>query len=66
MPLDPDAAAKQKAEFDLRASGKERRYAWDYDDTYDIFAADRDGGRCARLPPLGDLILPDRPVHAKG
>src|SRR6059036_3192307 len=28
--LDPEAKAKQKAEFDLRAAGKERRYSWDY------------------------------------
>ena len=27
--LDAEAKAKQKAEFDLRAAGKERRYSWD-------------------------------------
>ena len=26
---DPDARAKQKAELDFRAAGKERRYSWD-------------------------------------
>src|SRR3979409_2658761 len=26
---DPDAAAKQKTELEFRASGKQRRYAWD-------------------------------------
>ena len=30
--LDPEAKAKQKAELDFRASGKEKRYSWDYDD----------------------------------
>src|SRR5437899_2948779 len=30
--LDAEAKAKQKAEFDLRAAGKERRYSWDYDE----------------------------------
>lgn len=38
-----DAAAKtkQQEELDLRASGKQRRYSWDYDATYDIFDYDR-------------------------
>ncbi len=37
--LDPEAAAKQKAELEFRASGKTRRYSWDYDETYEIFSA---------------------------
>ena len=40
---DPDAAAKQKAELDFRASGKLRRYSWDYDATMDIYSANQDG-----------------------
>lgn len=47
--LDPRAAAKQRAELDVRASGKERRYAWDYDETMDIFSAGRAGGGPRRL-----------------
>src|SRR5438876_169731 len=47
--LDPDARSKQKAEFDLRATGKERRYSWDYDEQFDIFAARRDGSQLRRL-----------------
>lgn len=47
--LDPQAKAKQQAEFDLRASGKQRRYSWDYDETMDIFSAGRDGGEPRRL-----------------
>src|SRR5437899_1745016 len=47
--LDPEAKAKQKAELDFRAAGKERRYAWDYDEQMDIFAARRDGARLRRL-----------------
>src|SRR5882724_13164041 len=39
--LDPEARSKQKAEFDLRATGKERRYSWDYDELFDIFVARR-------------------------
>jgi hypothetical protein len=33
---DPEAKAKMQAELDFRASGKQRRYAWDYDETMDI------------------------------
>jgi len=47
--LDPDAGAKQKAEFDLRASGKQRRYSWDYDEHMDIFLARRDGSDLRRV-----------------
>ena len=46
---DPDARAKQKAELDFRASGKQRRYSWDYDDQMDIWSARRDGSRLRRL-----------------
>lgn len=35
---DPDSAAKQQAELDFRESGKERRYSWDYDPAYDLWA----------------------------
>ena len=47
--LDPEAAAKQKAELDFRASGQQRRYAWDYDDTFEIFSANQDGTQLQRL-----------------
>jgi Tol biopolymer transport system component len=40
---DPEAKAKQKAELDFRASGKMRRYSWDYDATMDIFSGKQDG-----------------------
>lgn len=46
---DPEAVAKQKAELEFRASGKERRYAWDYDPTYEIFASNQDGTHLQRL-----------------
>jgi Tol biopolymer transport system component len=46
---DPQAAEKQKAELEFRASGKERRYAWDYDDAFDIFSAKRDGSDLVNL-----------------
>src|SRR5256886_14977796 len=40
---DPEALAKQKAELEFRASGKQRRYSWDYDATFDIFSAKQNG-----------------------
>jgi Tol biopolymer transport system component len=46
---DPEAVAKQKAELDFRASGKQRRYAWDYDATFDIFSAKQDGSDLVNL-----------------
>jgi Tol biopolymer transport system component len=46
---DPEAAAKQKAELEFRASGKQRRYAWDYDATFDIFSARQDGSDAINL-----------------
>ena len=47
--LDPEAEAKQQAELEFRASGRERRYSWDYDPHMDIFAAAPDGSRLRRL-----------------
>jgi len=47
--LDPQAWAKQKAEFELRKTGKERRYSWDYDEEMEIFSAKRDGTDLRRL-----------------
>jgi Tol biopolymer transport system component len=46
---DPLAREKQKAEFDFRASGKQKRYSWDYDETMDIFVAKRDGSGIRQL-----------------
>ena len=46
---DPDARAKQQAEIDFRASGQERRYAWDYDEHFELYSADFDGGNIKRL-----------------
>ena len=47
--LDPQATEKQRREFEFRASGKQRRYSWDYDATMDIFATEPDGGLLRRL-----------------
>jgi len=34
--FDPDCIQKQKAELEDRATGKQKRYAWDYDDQFDL------------------------------
>ncbi|HEV2665310.1 MAG TPA: peptidase M28, partial [Blastocatellia bacterium] len=46
---DPEAKAKQKAEMEFRASGKERRYSWDYDEQMDVFTCRRDGSGLKQL-----------------
>ena len=51
---DPQAIDKQKQEIELRASGKQRRYAWDYDNQYEIYAKELSDGTYTRL------------THAKG
>jgi Tol biopolymer transport system component len=40
---DPQSAAYQQVELDFRASGQERRYAWDYDPEMDLYASKPDG-----------------------
>ncbi|MEY5025662.1 MAG: hypothetical protein RLZZ244_1190 [Verrucomicrobiota bacterium] len=46
---DPQALAKQKAELEFRASGKTRRYSWDYDPEYEVYSANEDGSALRRL-----------------
>jgi Tol biopolymer transport system component len=46
---DPEARAKMQAELEFRASGRQRRYAWDYDDQMEIWSAHRDGSQLQRL-----------------
>ena len=38
---DPDARRKQREEIEFRESGQPRRYSWDYDPAYELFAYDR-------------------------
>lgn len=47
--LDVQSADLQKAELEFRASGKERRYSWDYDENYDIFLTTAKPGEFVRL-----------------
>ncbi len=41
---DPEALVKMQAELAFRASGQQRRYSWDYDSMFDIYAQDLNGG----------------------
>ena len=46
---DPQAREKQKAELELRESGEERRYSWDYDENYELYAFNRAAKTYTRL-----------------
>ena len=46
---DPKSKQYQQEELDFRASGKERRYSWDYDTEYDIYARAGRTGALTRL-----------------
>jgi Tol biopolymer transport system component len=46
---DPTSKAQQQEEIDFRASGKERRYAWDYDPEFEIYAFAEKTGQYTRL-----------------
>ena len=47
--LDPKSQQYQKEELDFRASGKERRYSWDYDPEMDIFTINQKTGATKQL-----------------
>lgn len=46
---DPDSERLQREELEFRASGQERRYAWDYDPEMEIYVTDPATGETARL-----------------
>lgn len=46
---DPDAKAKMIDEIEWRKSGEQKSYAWDYDEFYDIYETDFDGGKIRNL-----------------
>ena len=46
---DPASQDKQAAELKDRAEGKQKRYAWDYDENYDLYAAPLAGGEAVNL-----------------
>ncbi len=47
--LDPESETKQKEELAARQSPQQRRYAWDYDENYDLFTANFSGKNLRRL-----------------
>ncbi|HUR33456.1 MAG TPA: hypothetical protein VM032_06650 [Vicinamibacterales bacterium] len=47
--LDPKSKQYQEEELAFRASGKQRRYSWDYDPELDIFALSEKSGTLKRL-----------------
>ncbi len=46
---DPEARAEMQAEFKARESGESRRYSWDYDPYYEIYAQDLETGERQNL-----------------
>ncbi len=46
---DPRSLELQKEEMEFRASGKERRYSWDYDPHFDIYVFDRETREYSRV-----------------
>lgn len=46
---DPDAKKKQQEEIDARAAGQQKRYAWDYDEHFEIYVFDRNSGEYANM-----------------
>ncbi len=51
---DPKSEQYQKEELEFRASGKERRYSWDYDPEMELYVENHETGELTRL------------THAKG
>ena len=46
---DPDAVGKQQREIAMRESAVQRGYAWDYDEHYEIYQSNTDGGGLVNL-----------------
>lgn len=46
---DPNAHEKMRAELAFRASGKTKRYSWDYDEQYEIYGQDLQSGQKTNL-----------------
>lgn len=46
---DPEAKQKQEAEIELRNSGKQRRYAWDYDENFELYETEPGTDQYTRL-----------------
>ncbi|MEC8825953.1 MAG: M28 family peptidase [Verrucomicrobiota bacterium] len=46
---DAQSEALQRAEFEERESGKARKYSWDYDEHYELYAFDSESGEYTNL-----------------
>lgn len=46
---DSTSRKQQQAELEFRASGKTKRYSWDYDPQYELFSFDRTSGELQQL-----------------
>lgn len=46
---DQQAEVKQREELELREKGQERRYAWDYDEHFELYDYDRQSGEAKNL-----------------
>ena len=46
---DPTSEAKQRDELQLRETGRQRRYAWDYDEHFELYVKDLNSGEVTRL-----------------
>jgi len=63
---DPEARKKQKAELEFRESGQSRRYSWDYDENYELYALTNAKGYDAEgsySPDGKQLSLPRIETH---
>ncbi len=49
---DPQARQKMAEELDIRKKGKARPYSWDFDENYDIFEANTNGGGIKNLTKI--------------
>ena len=47
--LDPNSTDKQKQEYELRNSGRNKKYSWDYDPSYDLFIKNLNSNSETRL-----------------
>jgi Tol biopolymer transport system component len=61
---DPKSKQYQQEELDFRASGKQRRYSWDYDPEFDIYTYKP--GATASAPPTYTRLTNARGYDAEG
>jgi hypothetical protein len=55
---DPNSSKLQKVEIETRKSGNQRRYAWDYDEHFDLYVKDLKTGKLSALAPAATMLKP--------